>query len=58
MSPHGALIASLRKGLLACPLESLLKILPEESLSMSGTESSGELAEALLHTKLQVCFMR
>jgi hypothetical protein len=53
-----ALITSLRKGLLACPLEALLEILPEESSSMAGTASPGELAEALLHTKLQVSFMR
>jgi len=55
---EGALIASLRKGLLACPLEALLEILPEESSSMSRTESPGELAEALLHAQLQVSFMR
>jgi hypothetical protein len=41
-SRQGALIASLREGLLACPLEALLEILPEESSSMSRTESSGE----------------
>lgn len=57
-SRPGALITSLRKGLLACPLEALLEILPEESSSMAGTESSGELAEALLHTQLQVSLMR
>lgn len=45
-----ALITSLRKGLLACPLEALLEILPEESSSVAGTESPGELAEAILHT--------
>jgi hypothetical protein len=57
-SRSGALITSLRKGLLACPLEALLEILPEESSSMAGTESSGELAEALMHTQLQVSLMR
>jgi hypothetical protein len=35
----------------------LLEILPEESLSMSGTGSSEELVEALLHAQLQVSFM-
>jgi hypothetical protein len=57
-SRQGALIASLREGLLACPLEALLEILPEKSSSMSGTKSSAELAEALLHAQLQVSFMR
>jgi hypothetical protein len=48
-SRQGALIASLRKDLLACPQKALLEILSEESSSMSGPESPGELAEALLH---------
>jgi len=52
------LIASLRKGLLACPLEALLEILPEGSSSISGSESPGELVEALLYAQLQVSFMR
>jgi hypothetical protein len=56
-SRPGALIGSLREGLLACPLESLMKILPEESLSAAGTGSSGELAEAILHAQLQVSFI-
>jgi hypothetical protein len=56
-SRQGALIASMGEGLLACPLEALLKILLEESSFMSGTESSGELAQALLHAQLQVSLM-
>jgi hypothetical protein len=48
-SRHGALIGFLKEGLLACPLEALIKILPEESSSIAGTGSSGELAEAILH---------
>jgi hypothetical protein len=51
---QGAFIGSLREGLLACPLETLMGLIPEESSSMSGTVSPGGLAEAMLHTQLQV----
>jgi hypothetical protein len=56
-SRPGALIDSLRKGLLASPLEVLLEILPEGSSSGAGTRSSGELAESILHAQLQVSFL-
>jgi len=56
-SQEGALIGSLREGLLAYPLETLLEILPEEFTSMPRTESSGELAETILHAQFQVSFM-
>jgi hypothetical protein len=45
----GALIDSLREGLLASPLEVRMEILPEESSSVAETRSSGELAESILH---------
>jgi hypothetical protein len=56
-SRPGALIGSLREGLLACPLETLMEVLPDESSSVAETRSSGELAEAILHAQLQVSFM-
>jgi hypothetical protein len=56
-SRPGALIDSLREGLLASPLEVLLEILPEESSSAAGTGSSEELAESILHAQLQVSFL-
>jgi hypothetical protein len=52
-SRRGALIGSLREGLLACPLETLMGLIPEGSSSMSGTASPGGLVEAMLHTQLQ-----
>jgi hypothetical protein len=55
-SREGALIGSLKEGLLACPLEALLEILPEELKSVSETGSSGELADAILHAQFQVSF--
>jgi len=56
-SRPGALIDSLREGLLASPLEVLLEILPEGSSSAAGTGSSGELAKSILHSQLQVSFL-
>jgi hypothetical protein len=50
-------LGSLREGLLACPLETLMEVLPDESSSVAETRSSGELAEAILHAQLQVSFM-
>jgi hypothetical protein len=51
------LINSLREGLLACPLETLMEILPEGSSSVLGIGSQGELAEAIHHVQLQVSCM-
>jgi hypothetical protein len=51
---QGALIGSLREGLLACPLETLMGLIPEGSSSMSWTGCPGGLAEAMLHAQLQV----
>jgi hypothetical protein len=56
-SRPGALIGSLREGLLACPLDNLIEILPGESSFVAGTGSSGELMEAILHAQLQVSFV-
>jgi hypothetical protein len=56
-SRPGALIGSLREGLFSCPLEALMEILPEESSSMAGTRSSGELVEAILYAQLQLSFI-
>jgi hypothetical protein len=53
-SQQGALISSLREGLLACPLETLIGLIPEGSFSMSGIAFPGGLAEAMLHAQLQV----
>jgi hypothetical protein len=53
----GELINSLREGLLACPLEALMKILPEGFSSAPGIGSPVELAEVILHSQLQVSFM-
>jgi hypothetical protein len=47
-SRPGELINSLREGLLACPLEALMKILPEGFSSAPGVGSPRELAEAIL----------
>jgi hypothetical protein len=52
-SRQGALIGSLREGLLACPLETLMGLIPEGSSSMSGIASPGGLVEAMLYTQLQ-----
>jgi hypothetical protein len=51
-SQQGASIGSLREGLLACPLETLMGLIPEGSSSMSGTKFPGGLAEAILHAQL------
>jgi hypothetical protein len=56
-SRQGALISSLREGLLACPLETLMGLIPKGSSSMSGTTSPGGLVEAMLHTQLQASFV-
>jgi hypothetical protein len=56
-SRPGELINSLREGLLACPLEALMKILHEGFLSAPGIGSPRELAEAILHSQLQVSSM-
>jgi hypothetical protein len=53
-SQQGALISSLREGLLACSLETLMGLIPERSSSMSGIVSPGGFAEAMLHAQLQV----
>lgn len=53
-SQQGVLIGSLREGLLACPLETLMSLILEGFSSMCGTECPGGLAEALLHAQLQV----
>jgi hypothetical protein len=53
-SRQGALLGSLREGLLACPLETLMGLIPEGSFSMFGTVFPGGLAEAMLHNQLQV----
>jgi hypothetical protein len=50
----GELLNSLREGLLDCPLEALMKILPEGFSSAPSVGSLGELAEAILHSQLQV----
>jgi hypothetical protein len=56
-SRPGELINSLKEGLLACPLEALMKILPEGFSSAPCIGSPGELAEVILHSQLQVSFM-
>jgi hypothetical protein len=56
-SRPGELINSLREGLLAYPLEALMKILPEGFSFAPCIGSPGELAEAILHSQLQVSFM-
>lgn len=48
-SREGAVIGSLREGLLAYPLEALMEVLLEEFMSAPGTGSSGELAEVVFH---------
>jgi hypothetical protein len=56
-SRPGELINFLREGLLAYPLEALMKILPKGFSSAPGIGSLGELAKAILHSQLQVSFM-
>jgi hypothetical protein len=53
-SQQEALIGSLREGLLACPLETLMGLIPEGSSSVSGAGFPEGLAEAMLHAQLQV----
>lgn len=55
-SRSGALISSLREGLLACPLEAVTVVLPKDFMPESGPATPEMLAEAFIHAQFQVRF--